>query len=45
MENSSFKMFVVFSPIFVADTNINFVYNFVAPLISLVSRKNILGFI
>ena len=25
-------MLVVFSPIFVADTNITFVYNFVAPL-------------
>ena len=29
---SSFKMLVAFSPIFVADTNITFVYNFVAPL-------------
>ena len=33
IENSSFKMLVVFSPIFVADTKITFVYNFVAPLI------------
>ena len=33
MRNSSFKMLVVFSPIFVADTKITFVYNFVAPLI------------
>ena len=32
MENSSFKMLVVFSFIFVADTKIIFVYNFVAPL-------------
>ena len=31
MKNSSFKMLVVFSPIFVADTKITFVYNFVAP--------------
>ena len=29
---SSFKMLVVFSLIFVADTKITFVYNFVAPL-------------
>ena len=29
---SSFKMLVVFSPIFVDDTKITFVYNFVAPL-------------
>ena len=32
VKNSSFEMFVVFSPIFVADTQITFVYNFVAPL-------------
>ena len=32
VKNSSFKMLVVFSPIFVADTKITFVYNFVAPL-------------
>ena len=31
-KNSSFKMLVMFSPIFVADTKIIFVYNFVAPL-------------
>ena len=32
MKKSSFKMLVVFAPIFVADTKITFVYNFVAPL-------------
>ena len=32
VKNSSFEMLVVFSPIFVVDTKINFVYNFVAPL-------------
>ena len=32
MKNSSFKMLVVFSPIFMADTKVNFIYNFVAPL-------------
>ena len=32
VKNSSFEMLVVFSPIFVADTKITFVYNFVAPL-------------
>ena len=32
VENSGFKMLVVFSPIFVADTKITFVYNFIAPL-------------
>ena len=32
VKNSSFKMLVVFSPIFVTDTKITFVYNFVAPL-------------
>ena len=32
MKNNSFKMLVVFSPIFVADTKVTFVYNFVAPL-------------
>ena len=31
VKNSSFEMLVVFSPIFVADTKITFVYNFVAP--------------
>ena len=30
--NNSFEMLVVFLPIFVADTKITFVYNFVAPL-------------
>ena len=34
VKNSSFAMLVVFSPIFVADTKITFVYNFVAPLTS-----------
>ena len=34
VKNSSFEMLVVFSPIFVADTKMTFVYNFVAPLIS-----------
>ena len=29
---SNFKMLVVFLPIFVADTKVTFVYNFVAPL-------------
>ena len=32
MQNSSFKMLVVFSSIFVEDTKITFVYNFVVPL-------------
>ena len=32
VKTSSFKMLVVFSPIFVADTKITFVYNFVASL-------------
>ena len=32
VKNSSFKMLVVLSPIFVEDTKITFVYNFVAPL-------------
>ena len=32
VKGSSFEMLVVFSPIFVADTKITFVYNFVAPL-------------
>ena len=32
VKNSSFEMLVVFSSIFVADTKITFVYNFVAPL-------------
>ena len=33
MRNSSFKMLDVFSPIFVADAKITFVYNLVARLI------------
>ena len=33
-ENISFKMLVVLSPIFVANTKMTFVYNFVAPLIA-----------
>ena len=32
VKNSSFKILLVFSPIFVADTKITFAYNFVAPL-------------
>ena len=36
VKNSSFEMLVVFSPIFVADTKITFVYNFVAPLRQLI---------
>ena len=32
MKNSSFKTLVVFPPIFVVDTKITFVYNFVALL-------------
>ena len=32
VKNSSFKMLVVFSPIFMVDTNITFIYNFIAPL-------------
>ena len=32
VKNSSFKMLVVLLHIFVADTEINFVYNFIAPL-------------
>ena len=32
VKNSSFEMLVVFLPIFVANTKITFVYNFVAPL-------------
>ena len=32
VKNSSFEMLVVFLHIFVADTKITFVYNFVAPL-------------
>ena len=32
VKNSSFEMFVMFSPIFVANTKITFVYNLVAPL-------------
>ena len=37
MKNSSFKMLVVFSPIFVADTKIAFIYNSVAPLMFFVA--------
>ena len=32
VKNSSFEILVVFSSIFVVDTKIDFVYNFVAPL-------------
>ena len=42
MKNMSFKVLVVFSPIFVADTKITFIYNFVAPLIFLgTSSQNV----
>ena len=41
MQNSSFKMLVVFSSIFVADTKIPFVYNFVVPLRDLYNFINI----
>ena len=34
VKNNSFEILVVFSPIFVADIKITFVYNFVAPLTS-----------
>ena len=34
MKNSSFKMLIVFSTIFVPDTQITFVYNLVASVIS-----------
>ena len=33
VKNSNFKMLIVFSPIFVVDTKITIVYNFVASLI------------
>ena len=39
MNNSSFKMLVVFSPIFVEDTKITFVYNFVAALMFAIDYK------
>ena len=32
VKNSSLQCLAVFSPIFVADTKVTFVYNFVAPL-------------
>ena len=32
VKNGNFKMLVVLSPIFVADTKITFIYDFVAPL-------------
>ena len=34
-------MFVVFSPIFLADTKITFIYNFVAPLKNIQSEKGL----
>ena len=34
-KNSSFKVLLMFSPVFVADTKTTFVYNFVAPLTQL----------
>ena len=39
VKNISFKMLVVFLPIFVVDTKITFVYNFVAPLIQTKWRR------
>ena len=39
LKNSSFKILVVFSPIYVADTKITFVYNFVAPLTTVQATK------
>ena len=36
VKNYSFKMLVVFWPIFVADTTITFVYTFVAPLMNMI---------
>ena len=39
VKNSSFEMLVVFSPIFVVDTKITLVYNFVAPLNILINGK------
>ena len=39
MKNSSFKILVVFLPIFVADTKITSVCNFVAPLRSVGFEK------
>ena len=38
VKNNSFEMLVVFSPIFVADTKITFVYNFVAPLTAYINE-------
>ena len=40
VKDSSFKMLAVFLPIFVADTKISFVYNFIAPLRNLSSWLN-----
>ena len=42
VKSSSFQILVVFLPIFVADTKITFVYNFVAPLI-IMSSSNFRG--
>ena len=43
-KNRSFKMLVVFSPIFVADTKITFVYDFVARLMREFDLKTFLIF-
>ena len=41
LETQQFQMLVVFSPIFVEDTKINFDYNFVAPLKDVDTSKNV----
>ena len=41
VKNSSFEMLVAFSNIFVADTKITFVYNFVAPLSLCATSRNL----
>ena len=43
VKNSSFKMLVVFSQIFLADTKITFVYNFVALLRKAIMERSNLG--
>ena len=40
MKNSSFKMLVVFSPIFVTGTKITFGYNFVAPFKKVLKQRS-----
>ena len=44
VKDCSFEMLVVFSPIFVADTKITFVYNFVSPLKSNGGKKSCVQF-